>query len=239
MVFVEETLPLLEKEYGPHPWHPHHEPLPELILTVLSQNTSDVNSHRAFGRLQESFASWEELAEAPLEKIRTAIEPGGLAQIKARRIKEILQKIEQERGTLELDFLQDLSLPEAKAWLRKLPGVGPKTAACVLLFALGKPALPVDTHISRVARRLGLIPPKVSVEKAHDLLESLLIPEDIYPFHIYLIEHGRRICQARRPMCPQCILAQICPSSYLGFYHSPTQEKELLLASAGKNYSKY
>lgn len=236
---VEEILPLLEKEYGPRPWHPHHDPLSELILTVLSQNTSDANSRRTFLRLRESFASWEELAEAPVEEIRAAIEPGGLAHVKAKRIKEFLQQIKQRRSALELDFLEHLPLPEAKAWLRKLPGVGPKTAACVLLFALGKPALPVDTHIFRVARRLGLIPPGVSVEKAHELLESQLSPEDVYPFHLYLIEHGRRVCQARRPSCPQCLLAPICPSSWIGSYPHLPQGKELMLAGRGKNQSEY
>ena len=131
------------------------------------------------------------------------------------RIKAILQAIREKRGSLELDFLRDVPLAEAKAWLRELPGVGPKTAACVLLFSLGRPALPVDTHVYRVARRLGLIDSKVLVEQAHDLLEAKLLPVQVYEFHVYMVEHGRRTCIAQRPRCPQCVLREGCPSSVI------------------------
>jgi len=136
-----------------------------------------------------------------------------LADVKAKRIKLILQDIEEQRGNLDLSFLRELPLSEAKSWLRQLPGVGPKTAGCVLLFSLGMPALPVDTHVFRVARRLGLIDSKATPEKAHDVLEALIPAEEIYAFHLYLIEHGRRICKARRPRCHLCVLQQVCPSA--------------------------
>jgi endonuclease-3 len=150
---------------------------------------------------------------APVEEITELIWVGGLARVKALRIKDILKAIWGKRGSLELDFLKDMPLPEAKAWLRELPGVGPKTAACVLLFSLGQPALPVDTHVCRVTRRLGLIDAKVSVEEAHEILEAMLSPVQVYPFHVYMVEHGRRTCVARRPRCPRCVLKEGCPSS--------------------------
>jgi endonuclease-3 len=138
---------------------------------------------------------------------------GGLAEVKAARVKLVLREILDRRGNLDLAFLRRLSLEDAKAWLRGLPGVGPKTAACVLLFSLGMPAMPVDTHVFRVARRLGLVPEGASVEKAHDLLQRAVSPGDVYPFHIYLIQHGRRICRARKPLCGRCVLAERCPSA--------------------------
>jgi len=128
-------------------------------------------------------------------------------------IRPILEKIGEERGSLDLSFLGELPLSEAKSWLRELPGVGPKTAGCVLLFSLGRPALPVDTHVFRVAKRLGLIDSRVSAERAHELLEELVPPQDIYSFHLYLIEHGRRICKAQRPRCHLCVLHGLCPSA--------------------------
>lgn len=130
----------------------------------------------------------------------------------SRRIKESLQEIKHQRGNLNLDFLADMPVPEAREWLKRLPGVGNKTANCVLLFALGKPALPVDTHIFRVTRRLGLIGERSSLEDAHRILEQIVPAEEIYEFHVLAIEHGRKICIARRPHCPACILKEVCPS---------------------------
>jgi len=161
--------------------------------------------------LTRRFDSWEALAEASVEDIAQAIEVGGLAQIKAARIKAILEVVRRERGGLDLSFLGKLPLPEAKAWLRKLPGVGPKTTACVLLFSFGQPVLPVDTHVYRVSRRLGLIPAKVSPERAQEELERQLPPEEFEKFHLNMVEHGQRICQARRPRCEICVLRQGCP----------------------------
>jgi endonuclease-3 len=183
----------------------------ELVLTILSQNTSDTNSGRAFMRLVQRFPDWRSLMEAPLNDIEREIAVGGLAKQKAPRIKASLEAVWAARGTFELDFLDELPLEEAKAWLRGLKGVGPKTAACVLMFSFGRPALPVDTHVHRVALRLGLVPDRATPEKAHDILESMLAPELVYPFHILLIKHGRRLCRAQRPLCGECPLLSGCP----------------------------
>jgi len=201
----------LAQKYGALKWDLPQDPLSELILTLLSQNTSGQNTRRAFSSLRERFGSWEAVAEASVEDIAQAIKGGGLAQVKAARIKAILETIRRERGGLDLSFLAELPLPEAKAWLRKLPGVGPKTVACVLLFSLGRPVLPVDTHVYRVSRRLGLISARVSPERAQEELERQLPPEEFERFHLSLIEHGRRVCRARRPHCELCILRQECP----------------------------
>lgn len=201
----------LEPLYGrPHPT-PSHDPLAELILTVLSQNTADTNSGRAFVQLMRRYPSWDAIAAAPLAELVATIQSGGLAQQKAPRIQAILRAVAEGSPDWDLSFLGTIPLEEARAWLRALPGVGPKTAACVLLFSLGRPALPVDTHVERVSKRLGLIPAKATAEQAHDLLEALVDPADYYPFHMLLIKHGRRICAARKPACDRCpILA--CPS---------------------------
>ena len=207
-----EIVSRLAALYGEPEWRPHGDPMTELVLTILSQNTTDTNSGRAFMRLHKRFDSWDALAEAPVEEIEREIAVGGLAKQKAPRIKASLAAIREQRGSWDLDFLRDLPLDEAKAWLRELSGVGPKTAACVLMFALGLPALPVDTHVHRVAQRLGLVPPKATPEKAHDILESALDPELVYPLHISLIKHGRRLCRAQRPLCAECPLLDGCPA---------------------------
>ncbi|MBE0610409.1 MAG: endonuclease III, partial [Dehalococcoidia bacterium] len=179
-------------------------PLAELILTVLSQNTADTNSGRAFVQLMRRYPSWDAIAAAPTEELVATIQSGGLAQQKAPRIQAIFRAVAERSPDWDLSFLETMPLEEARAWLRALPGVGPKTAACVLLFSLGRPALPVDTHVERVSKRLGLIPAKATADQAHDLLEALVDPADYYPFHMLLIKHGRRICAARKPDCPRC-----------------------------------
>ena len=206
--------------YGDPLWRPHGDPMSELVLTILSQNTSDTNSGRAFMRLKQRFPIWEDLLAADPDDIIPAIQVGGLARIKAPRIKAILEEVWGRLGSLDLLFLKDLPMDEAKAWLRSLPGVGPKTAACVLMFALGRPALPVDTHVHRVAQRLGLVPPKAGAAEAHDLLEAILDPDEVYTFHISLIKHGRRLCHAQRPLCDRCPLLDGCPAGrrFLGTY---------------------
>jgi endonuclease-3 len=209
---IEEIIPLLEKEYGVRHWYPDKDPISVVVQTILSQNTSDVNSKRAFEMLLADFESWEAVVNANVNDIAQSIKSGGLATIKAKRIKMALKKIREAQGSLDLSFLGRLSLPEAKAYLQHLPGVGPKTASCVLLFSLGKPALPVDTHVFRVAKRLGLIDSRVFPAQAHDLLESQIPPHSIYQFHIHMIEHGRRVCHARRPRCHQCMLNRGCPA---------------------------
>jgi endonuclease-3 len=200
---------LLMTEYGDHPWHPH-DPVATLVSTILSQNTNDVNRDRAFEQLRKRFLSWEAVRNAPEEEVIDAIRPAGLGPTKAPRIQEALTRITEEQGEISLDFLADLPVEEARAWLLDLPGVGPKTAAIVLLFALGMPAFPVDTHVHRVTRRLGLIPEKTSREHAHELLEALIPPEIYYAFHLNLIEHGRAVCHARNPEHKRCVLRDEC-----------------------------
>jgi len=209
---ITEIIDLLAKEYGTITWRSRTDPLSELIMTILSQNTSDLNSRRAFESLLTKFGSWEAVAEGSVEDIAEAIKIGGLAQVKAPRIKQILEQIQAQRGLLDLRFLKKMPVAEAKTWLRSLRGVGPKTAACVLLFSLGKPVLPVDTHINRVAKRLGLIDSRVSAEKAHEILGDMVPPRYVYQFHIHVIEHGRRVCKAQRPRCRECVLLKVCPT---------------------------
>ena len=211
-VNIERIIGLLIGEYGGRKWRPRYDPLSVLVQTVLSQNTSDVNSGRAFESLRTAFGSWEDVAAADVDEIAASIKVGGLGKIKAKRIKQALGEIQRKRGKLELSFLDKLPLAEAREWLKQLPGVGTKTANCVLIFSSGRPALPVDTHIFRVAKRLGLVGPKASIEQAHELLESTVPPEDVYQFHVLMIEHGRRVCQAQRSHCPQCVLRRLCPS---------------------------
>lgn len=199
--------------YGPRTWYPRNEPLKELIQTVLAQHTSDLNAERSFGALWDAFGSWGAIASAHVPAIAESIRSGGLAQQKAPRIKAILQEIHTRRGDFSLDFLKELPFSEALHWLTTLHGVGPKTARCVLLFALGFPCIPVDTHVHRVARRLGLIGSRATAEQAHNILEGMVALEDAYRFHVYLIEHGRKLCKAPRPRCPECPLHQGCPSS--------------------------
>ncbi len=200
---------LLLQEYGDRAWHPRNDPLSELVQTILSQQTSDINSGRAFAWLRQRFGTWEAVRDAPIDVVAETIKGAGLSNIKAPRIHLVLQEI-SSRGSLDLEFLRDMSPAQAKAWLRSLPGVGPKTAACVLLFSLCMPAIPVDTHVFRVSRRLGLVRERVSVEKAHDVLEELLPPETYYAFHINMVAHGRRVCHAQRPAHHSCVLLAEC-----------------------------
>jgi endonuclease-3 len=200
---------LLIEEYGQQEWCPR-EPLSVLISAILSQNTSDVNRDQAWERLKERFPTWESVLAAETAELAEAIRPGGLANVKAPRIQEVLRVIEQERGELTLDFLAEMGVDEARQWLTSLKGVGPKTAAIVLLFSLGKPAFPVDTHIHRVSRRLGLIASKTSREQAHEVLEELLPPEIYYTFHLNLIAHGREVCKSQQPRCETCVLQEHC-----------------------------
>ncbi len=207
-----EVLALLEPEYGPFVWRRRWDPVTELMFTILSQHTSDINAERAERMLEERFESWEVAAEADVREIEAAIQVSGLARQKAPRIQGTLRRILELRGELSLDFLRELPLDEAKAWMQALPGVGPKTAAVVLCFSLGMPAMAVDTHVHRVSRRLGLIGPKVTAERAHDLLEGQVAPEEVFAFHVALITHGRRVCKALRPRCGECVLSERCPS---------------------------
>ncbi len=206
-----ELIALLGKEYGRVPQQPSGAPVTELVLTLLSQHTSDHNSGQAMHRLLERFPTWRDVIEAPTAEVEEAIRPGGLAPTKAPRLQALLAEVAARRPDFDLCQLASMPLDEAKVWLRSLPGVGPKTAACVLLFALGRPALPVDTHVERVAKRLGLVPAKAPAERAHDLLEQTLAPHEVYAFHVDLIQHGRRTCHARSPQCTRCPLLSRCP----------------------------
>ncbi len=204
---IHETL---LDHYGEPQRKPERRPLDELVVTILSQNTADVNSSRAYESLRERFSAWEQVLAADTDQVAEAIRVGGLANIKAERIQRILQKLQEERGALSLEFLKDIPVDEAREYLLSLHGVGPKTAACVLLFSLRKPAFPVDTHVHRVTQRLGLIPEDAGRKKAHTLLEEM-VPQDIYyPLHLNLIRHGRTLCAARDPQCHDCPLAGDC-----------------------------
>jgi len=200
----------LLEAYGEPSWRPHLDAVSELVSTILSQNTNDVNRDVAFERLRDRLPTWEEVRDAETEVVIEAIRPAGLANQKGPRIQEALRFITEEQGELSLNFLADLPVEDAKRWLTSMNGVGPKTAACVLLFSLHKPALPVDTHVHRVALRVGLLPEKTGAAKAHSLLEDLLPPELYYPFHLNMIRHGRTLCSARDPQCDECPLQEVC-----------------------------
>lgn len=196
--------------YGEPIWR---NPLPavdELVSTILSQNTNDINRDRGFNALRTKFPTWEEVRDAHPQDVIDAIRSAGLANQKGPRIQQVLRSITEERGSLDLSFLGDLSVDEARAWLTRFHGVGPKTAAIVLCFALGKPAFPVDTHIYRVTGRIGLRPERMTVEQAHPHLESLFPPETYYPAHLNIIRLGREICTARRPYCERCPIVDLC-----------------------------
>ena len=185
----------------------HRAPLDELVLTILSQNTNDRNRDVAYERLRDRFNSWDAVRDAPVEEVEEAIRPGGLAPTKAVRIREILRAI----GDDDLSRLEDEDLEDARAYLCGLPGVGRKTAACVLLFSFGRPDVPVDTHVYRVGARLGLFRPGAPLEEAHDEMLRLSRRADPHEAHVALIRHGRRTCVARAPRCGECPLRRMCP----------------------------
>ncbi len=209
---IKTILFKLVAAYGDRTWQKRLEPVDELILTILSQNTSDINSRRAFKSLLENFAGWDKIASAEPVKIADAIRAGGLADVKAKYIKNALMALQKAAPGFDLRFLARGKVRDSREWLLRLPGVGMKTASCVLLFALGMPAFPVDTHVYRVVKRLGLIKDRLSADAAHLEMEKLTAPGDIYRCHVLLIEHGRKTCKAQRPLCPVCCLAGICPS---------------------------
>jgi endonuclease III len=231
--------------YGIPRAQPHGHPIAELILTVLSQSTSDRNRDVAYLALRERFPhdTWAEIRDAPVDEIEEAIRPGGISKIKSARIKSILRAVTdtgppdhspaahsgeagsaaggEREGELSLDWLRDLSVPEAQAYLTSLPGVGRKTAACVLLFALGMRDIPVDTHVSRVGTRLGMFRPGAPFEELHDTMLAITPPGEELELHLNMLRHGRRTCHARRPACRDCALRRMCPSAE-GFLDSGT-----------------
>ena len=198
--------------YGEREWDPHFGDLLDgLIHTILSQNTSDVNSHRAFRHLKERFPTWEEAAGAGTDEIEEAIRSGGISCVKAERIKQVLEMVHRDCGEYSLECLRDMESEQGLQYLLNMPGVGRKTAAVLLLFQLGYPYFPVDTHIFRVGKRLGIFPPKANADRAHDIMDSLVSDDIKFRLHINLIEHGRQVCKARKPNCPGCCLNDICP----------------------------
>jgi endonuclease-3 len=208
---IREVDRLLAGVYGDRRWRRHAEPIDELIATVLSQHTNDNNRDRAFEQLKRRFPSWEQVLRAPVRSIASAIKPAGLSNQKAPRIKAILQRIaEANDGNLSLEFLKEMPTGEALKWLKKLPGVGPKTAACVLLFSFGKPVFPVDTHIFRISKRLGWLDEKVTEAKANELLDQIVPNEIKYRLHLNMIAHGRQICRPQKPKCQECVLRNLC-----------------------------
>jgi endonuclease-3 len=195
--------------YGVPFAQPHGDGLAELVLTVLSQSTNDRNRDVAFLRLRERFPSWEAVRDAPLEEIEEAIRPGGISKVKSARIQAILEAI---GDPLDIGWMREAAVPESQAYLCALPGVGRKTAACVLLFAFGRRDVPVDTHVSRVGTRLGLLRPKAPFEELHDAMLALTPPGAELELHVNLLRHGRRTCHSQRPACTECALRLMCPS---------------------------
>jgi endonuclease III len=198
--------------YGIPGARPHGHPISELILTVLSQSTNDRNRDVAFLRLRDRFPTWEEVRDAPVDEIEQAIRPGGISRVKSARIRSILAAI-APAGRPSLDRLEEMGVPEAQSYLTSLPGVGRKTAACVLLFALGKHDVPVDTHVSRVGMRLELLRPGAGFEELHDTMLEITPRGQELELHLNLLRHGRRTCHARRPACRECALRRMCPSA--------------------------
>ena len=210
---IAQAVELMTQEYGPFEAERRLPPADEMVFTILSQHTSDINSGRAYNRLMERFGTLEAVARGDVAAIEEAIAPGGLAKIKAPRIKEVLGKVlELNGGSLDLSFLREMPLAEAKAWLRQLPGIGPKSTGIILNFSLGMPAMAIDTHIFRVCQRLRAIDARTNADKAHDVMEAKVPPEEVFNFHVAFINHGRRVCRAQRPLCEVCVVGEMCPS---------------------------
>jgi endonuclease-3 len=203
---MAEIVDRLEAAYGKAVLRTRRPALDELVLTILSQNTSDRNSEHAYARMRERFPTWEDVRDAPETELVEALRPGGLAVQKAPRIQAALRDLDR----LDLEWLGGLPADEAMRWLVALPGVGPKTASCVLLFSLDVPVMPVDTHIHRIALRVGLVPAGTTADAAHALLTEMTPPDRMLEAHLLLIRHGRTTCTARRPRCEECVLLDLC-----------------------------
>jgi len=200
----------LGQKYGGKAFKNDKDPLTELIFTVLSQNTSDVNRDRAFKSLRTSFSTWDDVANTTNSKLMSAIKVGGLAKTKAARILKMLRDIKKSQGILNLDFLSNQTDEQVNDYLQDINGVGPKTAACVLAFSLGRDVMPVDTHVRRVSERLGILPLGLSDLEAHRYFLDYKGMVSLYQFHLNLIQHGRQICHARKPKCEDCLLTKSC-----------------------------
>lgn len=207
---IHEITTRLEARYGVAKWRARQSPEDELIACILSQHTSDANSFRAFEQMKSKYPAWNEVIEAPTEELADTIRSGGLANSKAPRIQEVLRIIREREGDVNLACLNGMSDADARRYLQSLPGVGPKTAAIVLCFALNRPVIPVDTHIFRVSWRLGLIERRIGEARAHDALQALVPDNIIFRFHVAIIQHGRQVCKAPTPRCSECVLTDLC-----------------------------
>lgn len=207
---IPEIVQRLEMRYGKPEWHPRLPVLEELIQCILSQHTSDSNSWRAYQAMRDAYPTWQAVMDAPTDELADVIRSGGLANQKAPRIQAVLRSVRERSPNFDMSFLQEMNTVDARQYLLSLPGIGPKCAAIVLCFAMGRPAIPVDTHVFRVAWRLGLIEKSDGEAKAHDLLQAQVPEEMIYSFHVCLIRHGRQICKAPIPRCEQCPLSDLC-----------------------------
>ena len=207
---MDDVLAGLQALYGTPRWKPRLDPISELVTTILSQNTSDVNAARAFDALRARYADWSAVERAPVRQLASTIKSGGLADQKAPRIKAALKATRSKAGDYDLSFLKEMPPLEARDWLTAIPGIGPKTASIVMLFCFGVPLMPVDTHVERVSKRIGLLPPKASLNFAHDAWLHLVEPARMYEAHVALIRHGRGHCDALRPQCDTCPLRARC-----------------------------
>jgi endonuclease-3 len=212
---VREIHRRLKRAHGPLDPPRRLDPIEELIITILSQNTNDLNRDRAYAAMRRRYPKWEDLAAARPRDLMVALRPGGLANTKAPRILAVLREIRRREGGFDLSWMEEASDEEIVDYLLSLPGVGPKTAACVLAFSLGRPAIPVDTHVHRVATRLGLLPPGTPAGPAHRILAEVVPPALRVSMHVGLIRHGRAICKAGRPRCEVCPLEDLCPTAPL------------------------
>ncbi len=208
---VSEVLDRLEARYGKPLYKCRFEPMDELVSCILSQHTSDATSFPAFHRLKAAYPEWQMLVDAGAEKVADIVRTAGLANQKARSIVSVLNEIKRRNGEYSIENLRKMPMVEARAWLQSLPGVGPKTASIVLCFSFGMPAIPVDTHIYRVSKRLGFVSGTTDANKAHDTLLETVDESDAYRYHVLLIQHGRQVCKAQRPLCVACELLELCP----------------------------
>jgi endonuclease III len=208
---LQRILKLLTQTYGPRPWKCWGRGVDVLVDTILSQNTSDANSTAGYRRLRRRFRSWNQVANAEPDQVEKCIRISGLSKLKAPRIQHILRQLKSDHGKIDLKFVNEMNEQQAYAYLTSFKGVGPKTAACTLLFAFGKAMFPVDTHIHRLAKRLDLISQNATAEQAQEILTPLIAREQRYAMHVLLIEHGRKTCRAVSPKCEQCVLLKLCP----------------------------
>jgi endonuclease-3 len=212
---IDTVLRRLDHHFGERTWHQSNEGLDELVQTILSQSTTDTNSGRAFANLQQRYFSWDDVRNAPFDELVEVIRVAGLARNKAKHIQKLLEYLFHTTGRYSIDHLTEMSTDDAFKWLVSIPGVGPKTAACTLMFAYGMPFMPVDTHVGRVSARLGIVD-TTNAEKAHHILHQSIPNHEKYAYHVHLIHLGRQICHARTPHCHQCPLADICPKIGVG-----------------------